>query len=522
MAPKNRRLPAPPILVFGLIGSILPLAFCAWQDEPPAASAKEVGTPLKPTVLLLTNGHVFQGEILEDATGYYLKHKIGVKQFTRRNVAGVFGSMREAYEYQVKRLPKNDPDEHMKLALWCLQQNLKDQAKEQLVKVVDLSDSGRAKAMLFQLEAKAGSAVDSDVVRARADVQDNPANSLSEPRPLNQTVLEQLRNQQAPGGPPRILDLPVPLAVKRYQEFSRYVHGPLQNHCARCHDVENPNYNGRFRLVRTRTSRDAQNDLVLRANLEATLELVDPDNLPHSPLLSAAAMTHPPDGKPVLGGPTHPAYRTFLTWVTSLRDPSSPNNVASQPPAVSAAPGNDRDPNVALSEGFATGRGQRNSAPGFGPGSTPDSGAGEYVSGTPRIKQQFVGKGSASAPGVPGDAEFPDPRMPVNPSNPNPGSSEPPALPRVPSSSETASQAPVGRNKNGNIVEKADGTKEIRLPNGQVLPYVPLRGDGAPPKRTLPAPEAPKAEKAETSDPKAQINTKALDAYLKGRTDSKK
>ena len=32
-------------------------------------------------VLLLSNGKVLQGEILKDATGYVLKHKIGVMHF---------------------------------------------------------------------------------------------------------------------------------------------------------------------------------------------------------------------------------------------------------------------------------------------------------------------------------------------------------------------------------------------------------------------------------------------------------
>ncbi len=478
-----------------LLGVTASSSAAGLQDTPPSPAGAPVAELAKPTVLLLSNGHVFQGEILEDATGYYLKHKIGVKQFARRNVAGVFVSMADAYQFQLQRLPKNDPDEHMKLALWCMEHHLRDQAKEQLQAVVALSESPRAKAMLFQLESKPAGSLDPNVI-----VTGGPAMGAErpsdEPRQLNQTILEQLRTQKAPAGAPLILGLPAPLAVKRYQEFGRYVHVQLQNHCARCHDAENPQHAGGFQLVRTRTARDLQNEMILRTNLDAALTLVDEAELAQSRLLTAAALTHPPDGRPVLGGPNHPGYRVLQTWVLSLQDASTGET------AVVPA----RDGAVAPTGGFATGRLPAAKAPAIGQGAPLDREVGETVAPPPRLRQGMAGSRDATAPGVPAETSFPDPRMPKT-ANAGQSRSAPKAeKPAKPGGPE--------------IVEMEDGGQGIRMPDGSILPYVSLK---EPPKKDAEksTPPAPDAKSAATRPAKPKLDAKVLDQYLQGRNQAK-
>ena len=130
MSPKIPSLAAG-LLALGLAWSATRIV-AGPQDAPePAPAVTESAAP-SPTVLLLTNGKVHQGTITEDATGYVLKHRIGVMHFLRRNVERTFGSVEEAYGYLAERTPPNDPDERLKLAVWCLEQKMIPRAREQL------------------------------------------------------------------------------------------------------------------------------------------------------------------------------------------------------------------------------------------------------------------------------------------------------------------------------------------------------------------------------------------------------
>ncbi len=497
------------------------------EDPPepmpvPVPAATPPAAPSPPTVLLLSNGHVFQGEVLEDGTGYHLKHKIGVMHFTRRNVAGTFRSMDEVYQYKLARLPKNDPDERMKLALWCLEQKMDAPAKEQLQAVLALSpDNRRAKAMLFHLDSKGGPLTDAAIARTSAEMETGPET----PRPLNRNLLEELReaNHQRPSGPPIIFNLTTSMAVRRYQEFARYVHAELQNRCAKCHDE---NFAGEFRLVRARTRRDLANELLIRTNLDATLRLVEPTNLAHSPLLTAAAMTHPPDGRPILGGPNHPAYRILADWVNGLQDANtaapSTGNVA---PARFVPQSADPNPSTSA-DGFAVGRLQP-PAPPSSPimpvtrSPLPQAGAPQMAA--PNTVVGRDGQTVPIAPPLPGQAvpnshngrsftpppgtQFYDSPLSGGP-NPSPvvvngksyqidPNTAQPVVTQDPASTENPPGTP-------------GSPQVIRLPNGQVLPFVSADTMKSEP----PAPEKP----AEPSAKKApKIDPNALQKFITGR-----
>src|SRR5262249_43077455 len=148
---------------------------------------------------------------------------------------------------------ESDPGEHMKLAQWCLTLQLTAEAKEQLKKVLEISPQhGPAKAMLASIGQSevlaARRQLDPEIRQTRAD-----AVTDDQPGALDSAVLRGAQRGMGLSGLPVIFDLPRPLALKRAEEFARFVQPVLQAYCARCHDS---NFPGGFQLVTIRSGRD--------------------------------------------------------------------------------------------------------------------------------------------------------------------------------------------------------------------------------------------------------------------------
>ncbi|HEX8201131.1 MAG TPA: hypothetical protein VF590_11630, partial [Isosphaeraceae bacterium] len=123
----------------------------AGPEGNPGAAGVSSASP-SPTVILLSNGRLLHGELREDGAGYELKQKGGSIRFPRGAVEKTFGSIQEVYRYKLGRLPREDPDEQMKLARWCLSQGLNAEARERLAEVVArYPGHPQAKAMLQNL-----------------------------------------------------------------------------------------------------------------------------------------------------------------------------------------------------------------------------------------------------------------------------------------------------------------------------------------------------------------------------------
>ena len=73
------------------------------------------------------------------------------------------------------------------------------------------------------------------------------------PEPLDSAVLRHAEHGLGIRDLPVIFDLPLPLAIKRTDEFSRYVHPLLQAYCAKCHDAQ---FQGEFQLVPIKSRAD--------------------------------------------------------------------------------------------------------------------------------------------------------------------------------------------------------------------------------------------------------------------------
>ena len=117
----------------------------------------------------------------------------------------------------------------------------------------------------------------------------------------------------------------MPLAIKRTEEFTRYVHPLLQAYCAKCHDAS---YEGGFQLVPMKP-RDRNSD-ALRANLDATLRLIDQNNPSHSVLLSSTLRPHGRSTKPrpIFPGSNDKAYKVLAEWASHLVAPKDGDDAA--------------------------------------------------------------------------------------------------------------------------------------------------------------------------------------------------
>jgi len=301
------------------------------STAPRAASPAPASSPTagaSGSVFLLKDGGVrrHEGAVSEEGSDYVFEHPAGAIRLPKARVAGRFDSLDEVYQYRRDRLPEGDPDEHMKLALWCLSHDLKERAAEQLRAVLSWSPNDhRASAMLTNLESSMRRAErpplrDEGVARASAEGSEPRSSPRgaepAEPRELERSVLARIRAYGGPVGVPEVFDLPEPAAVRRFQEFGRVVHPILQARCASCHDEES---HRSFQLVRARKREDLRNELLVRTNMEAALGLVDRYRPAHSPLLINAALPHGPDRVSILGDPNGPEYRALWTWIDSLK-----------------------------------------------------------------------------------------------------------------------------------------------------------------------------------------------------------
>ncbi|HWE40126.1 MAG TPA: hypothetical protein VG406_26475 [Isosphaeraceae bacterium] len=314
MSPKSLLLTAA-LAAAAQCGGASPAPAQGTAPAPPAAATAT--EPPAWRVALLTNGQVLRGEITAEDGGYLVAQRLGEQHVPKKRVEKVFATIEDAYKYKRDRLPEGDPDEHLKLAQWCIHEKLDEPAKEQLRAILDLQPENRqAHAMLNGIQAVEDHArgKDAAIVRTGAEV---PVPAGARPGELSPAVVRGSRPRTVAAGPPVIDGLPPALAVKRFREFASFVHPELQRHCASCHNEQHPE--SKFVLLQARNARQLNDPLLLRTNLDATLKLVNQEKPSRSELLVSSIIDHPSTGKPILGGRNDRAYRVFAVWVGRLQ-----------------------------------------------------------------------------------------------------------------------------------------------------------------------------------------------------------
>jgi hypothetical protein len=449
----------------------------AFGQEPRVSESRSTGEATNAErLLLLTNGRIIKGVITEEPERFLVKQPLGEMKFPKRQVEGAFRTLHEAYEYRLEQLPERDGDERMKLAHWCLSLNMKAEAREQLAKVLELnSKQTEARAMLVSMDQAAALLAQR---KTDPEVRQTSGESMSETRPaaLDAAVIAGAQRGLNITGIPVIFDLPVPLAIKRTNEYFRYVHPVLQRHCAKCHDG---NYNGEFQLVPITNRADRTAD-AMRANLDATLRLIDQDNPAKSELLTSVLREHGSGPRPraIFSGSNDRSYQILSTWVQSLRHPQNAREAVAQQQQVARAGGDE--------EGFAVGR----------------------VTADGQRQQQAAGGGvgiDQRLQAVPGGLIVPpssnDSGMPQGTTIPNPAAPDDFPLPfllsgKMPPAAPAAGPAASAGRQGGPPLPKGAPAKS------QIPPPNPVAGKaGVQPKATTDSATAKKKSKPVTIDP---------------------
>lgn len=338
----------------------------------PAAIASEVApgnsapaTPPAAKFVLLTDGRIITGLVSEEEGKILVTQSVGVMRFSERKIERVFNSLREVHAYKSDQVPDIDIDEQLKLAQWCLTNDLSDEAKGHLRNALNLDPKNpRAKAMteaIAMTETRLANRQqrDEDIQRAGAEVVD--PSPMSRPATLDSAVVRGAQRGLGVSDLPVIFDLPPNAAIRRADEFRRYVHPVLQTYCAKCHDDR---YDGSFQIISFQRKADRTLE-ALRANLDATLKLVDRENPGRSELLSSSLRPHGkgPNTRPIFQGSNDRGYQILAAWVNNLQ----------AKPAPGAAPEDGYGP-AEGTEGFAVDRSRITSrsavdvAPVLGPG----------------------------------------------------------------------------------------------------------------------------------------------------------
>jgi hypothetical protein len=423
-------------------------------------------------------------------------------------------SVEELYQFQVSRLPGGDPDERIKLAKWCLTEKMIPQAREQLEAVKEMCPTdAEVQRMLYNLAATQADrpGVDPELRRTSAEV----------PGTLDPGVLRRPRKFT---GLPQIFDLPPAQAVKRANEFAEFVQPVLQQSCVKCH---NEKYDGGFQLVEARTLRDRTNTDILRANLDATLRLVNQDDPSRSELLSAGLVPHGGNRNAIFKGPNDQGYMILVTWIKKVRPTAPVSSVSRTPNEANGRSGfNSAEP--AGGDSFAADRTNRpNSSPAFptpNAGSYPPLPGGNYGMGQVGPTTQ-IPQSNSTINNYQESAEF------VRSAGDNPQFTAPfviggaPAVPPAPTRTRTRPGATGGPAKTPDLAQPTGSTQLARPigPNAAVvgpadtlreLPGMDKPLYPTPPSKDEPAnPDAPPVAKKK---PK-KIDNALLEQVMKNR-----
>ena len=295
----------------------------AWADGPADDSA-----PLatRPGVLVFRSGRVVEGQIAETETHYVVVRPVGRVEVAKDEIVMVAKDLDTVYRQKASHINDRDPDEHMKLAQWCLLVNLRERAILELERTSDLSgDPKRVRGLL-------------EALRRSAAVVDKPKPAIAE-------TVEPRGRSAAPERQPAEKDV-TPAAISA---FTLQIQPMLTRSCSTtgCHDTTHagPLALGRSSVPNPRSTQN---------NLRAVLAVIDANDPDQSPLVALAARPHPRDGRSETSNVLKDAaFATLVDWTRNvagkraasaneqqLNDATSPgalppsgSNPATDPPA---------------------------------------------------------------------------------------------------------------------------------------------------------------------------------------------
>lgn len=488
-----------------------------------------------PGVHLLTKDRLLRGRLSEEGGYYVIEYRLGSVRIPKDELVASFRSIEELYRHKVDEIADRDPDEHLRLAKWCLSQNLTAQARQHLQSTLRLlPGQPEARRMLASMEANVERKqrevasrdrdrdrnLDSNVVGASLANPEMAVRSSDSVIEADRTdararAIQEARQRYGNArGAPVIFDLSPTAAFSRARDFANVVHPVLQRRCGGCH---NERHDGDYQLIQVLTARDRTQQTIL-FNMDATLRYVNPNDPARSELVYKVLGPHSSKNRPIFEGRNDRDFQVLNQWLGSLR--TKPNAAVASPASRSPEPSTGfRPPEAPAEERFASDRLDptqeptvaRRSATGEPSESNSAGEIGEVLS-HPDVNARMKSLNAAprefnyDAIQKPGSflkgsrsGALPPPPPPLEP-DPKPDSSlkDDDVLPRLPSGEEEISKA-------GDVEPKGEK---------------PLFGPTAQTKKTpfdqyLPPPKPTTAKK--DAKPKVNLSNGVIDGFLKGR-----
>lgn len=241
-------------------------------------------------VALLDNDALVEGDIERTADGVRVRRSAGELTVPGDRVKWIGADRAGALAHLCASANLRDPDERVRLAQWCLLNEMRAQALEH-ARVADALSPGRpnVRRMVEGLETS---------------IRSTPATPA--PAPAADTgVMQASAELVTPGTPFDFNPDAFPLFVQRVQPL-------LMNACASCHASET--YTGSFKLARVYSNPHRR---LTQANLAATLGALDRRQPQVSPLLVRALTAHGGATRPAVKDRRAPAFAILAEWCRS-------------------------------------------------------------------------------------------------------------------------------------------------------------------------------------------------------------
>lgn len=251
---------------------LFPIAFLATA----LAAAEPAGQ-----VLLLENEQLIEGVIARKGEWYSIKRATGETIYPAEKVWKVVPDRKAAYAAVHGRANLDDVDERVRLAKWCMQYDLREEAL---------------------LEAEAGLKIKPNEAYCAFVVQ-----SLKKPAAI--TPAEKPAEQPKPAMAVQT-DIPGDFPAEALGTFTSRVQPILMNACASCHASGKA---GAFVLEMNHGNASRR---ATQMNVIAAIKMIDRTNPMKSPLLEKGLVPHGDGKAPPLKGKASPAYQHLEAWVS--------------------------------------------------------------------------------------------------------------------------------------------------------------------------------------------------------------
>lgn len=253
----------------------------------PAAAEEPLPVEPQAGVLLLTNGQTLSGKITRAGDRYYVALADGAINLAANQVLLHCRDLPDAYERQRAARVAPNVQHHLKLAQWCLENKLNDEAARELDAAARI-EPNHSKIILL---------------RRRLELLASPIVSQPTTNTTTRTVvsaeeLERLSRNMPAGS---------------MEGYANTVQPLLLNHCAAaaCHGAQSKTS---LRILRG-AGGGAPSRRLTQRNLYHVLEHIDRDHPEESRLLTAASQPHGPSRAPVLSGNDSEQFRRLVEWI---------------------------------------------------------------------------------------------------------------------------------------------------------------------------------------------------------------